>query len=100
MTGMFAKAARASECVSMHCRTVIQAGELVYLFMKHERQTVCLDCAEKRWGYRPSDPVPVTTTPTTHKPRIGFDSAKSILQSLQRQANANDPKLRQSGGDR
>lgn len=98
MTGEFVIAGRQSPCVMSDCRNVIRAGERVYLFKKLEQQTVCLDCAKARWGYEPLEAAP-SSTPAATSERIGFDSTKSILKSLQ-QANANDPKFRQSGGDR
>jgi hypothetical protein len=98
MTGEFVKAARASECISLNCRTVIQPGEMVYLFKKLERQTVCLDCAKSRWGYSPED-QPMPSSPAPERQRLGFDSTGTILRKLQH-ANRNDPRMRQAGGDR
>ena len=98
MTGTFAPSGRSGECVLPKCRTVIQLGELVYLWKGIDRQTVCLPCAKARWGYEPSDATP-TSAPTSEKASIGFDSTRSILRKLQ-QANANDPKFRAAGGDR
>ena len=94
MTGLFATASRDGVCVSLKCNTPIKSGELVYLFKKAERQTVCLSCAKARWGYEPSDVVPVSAS--SSRESIGFDSTKTILKRLQR-ANANDPKMRAAG---
>ena len=96
MTGVFAPATRASVCVSFDCQARIQTGELVYLFRGIDRQTVCLACAKRRWDYAPADAVDVPTRSKSAPESIGFDSAKTILQRLQR-ANVNDPKMRAAG---
>lgn len=96
MTGIFTTAPRNFECITLDCRTVIRAGEPVYLFKKLERQPVCLPCAKRRWGYSPED-APAASTPQTERASIGFDSTRSILKQLQARANANDPKSRAAG---
>lgn len=94
MTGHFTRSGRTGPCVISDCKTLIHAGELVYLWKGIDRQTVCLGCAKSRWGYDPTD-APIVLSPAPARESIGFDSAKQILQSLQRKANAGDPKLRQ-----
>jgi hypothetical protein len=98
MTGIFATAKRPSACVLLKCGAVIHVGEVAYLFKSLERQTVCLDCAKARWGYVPSETTPIVTR-AAERQSLGFDSTRSILQSLQQRANRGDSKLRQAGGD-
>lgn len=99
MTGIFATAVRSGECISLDCRTVIRLGDPVYLFKKLERQIVCLSCAKRRWGYTPEDQPATVESPKPARESIGFDSTGAILRKLQ-QANRNDPRMRQAGGDR
>lgn len=99
MTGTFARSGRSGECVLSRCGTSIKLGDLVYLWHGLERQTVCLACAKSRWGYAPTDAAPSSPAASSRE-RIGFDSTKEILRSLQAKVNARDPKLKQSGGDR
>lgn len=94
MTGHFAPAPRSGRCPSSTCENVIQAGDQVYLFKGV--MLVCRFCAKRRWGYEPSDEKPAASGSSA----IGFDSTRSILKRLSERANANDPRMRQAGGDR
>lgn len=98
MTGHFGAAPRQSVCVTLACSARIQPGAQVYFFRGLERQTVCLPCAKRRWGYTPDDvrPPRIDETHEQVKP-LGFDSTRSILKSLQAHANRNDPKSRAAG---
>ncbi len=94
MTGIFVKSPSLGQCV--FCPRSFVVGEVIYLWHKLEKQTVCGYCAKERWGYAPNN-APVLSAPPAEKSSVGFDSTRAILRSLQSKANQNDPKLRQSG---
>jgi hypothetical protein len=112
MTGAFVRCPRPSVCVSLNCSNRIVPGAWVYLFMNSDRQMVCIECAKRRWNYAPPEDTPAvllpTKLPTTVSSFATFDRSvtggtlrKNILNKRElEQANANDPKLRQAGGDR
>lgn len=99
MKGTFSKVPRAGACAFLTCAVKFQPGDLVYLVRGLERQTVCLDCAKSRWGFTPESQVPSSKSQAREHQSIGFDSTRSILNRLREKTNANDPKLKQLGGD-
>lgn len=116
MTGAFVRCVRATVCVSNHCPNKIPLGSWVYLFMHHQQQTVCVDCAKRRWNYTPPADTPLILTPQAKRIHVegggtvdpnfatfdrvaaGGELRKKILTRREvERANERDGKLKQAG---